>query len=239
MCTVTYLPIGKTEFYLTSNRDEGTSRAIAIPPKKYKVGNVSVFYPKDPQGNGTWIAVSEKNYTVCLLNGAFKKHIHQPPYRMSRGLVVLDFFKYNDAVEFNKKYDFKGIEPFTMLIICTTDELCFYELRWDGERTYLSHIDEDKPHIWSSATLYSQEVIAQRKSWFIDFLNNNPTFTKEDIIHFHKFGGTGNITNDILMNRDNIVRTVSISMVHRSNKDLYMNYTDVISNETESIRVIK
>ncbi len=239
MCTVTYLPVGKTEFYLTSNRDEKTARAEAIPPKKYKINNISVFFPKDPQAGGTWIAASEKNYTLCLLNGGYKKHIPEPHYRLSRGLMLLDFFNYNDAVAFKRNYDFKGIEPFTLLIICTTDEICFYELRWDGQTAFLNHVDEDKPHIWSSVTLYTDEVIAERKGWFDDFLRDKPHFSKEDIIHFHKFGGSGNSSNDLLMNRDNITRTVSISMVHRTANNLFMNYTNVISKETESIRVIR
>ena len=119
------------------------------------------------------------------------------------------------------------------------DELCFYELRWDGERTYLNHVDEDKPHIWSSATLYSDEIIAERKNWFTDFLNTNSNFTKDDIFNFHKFGGSGNKENDILMNREGISKTVSITMVHRSENDLSMSYINTITNETESIRIIK
>ena len=100
MCTVTYIPSNKDSYILTSNRDESPQRASAEIPKKYKIFDQDIFFPRDPQAGGTWIASSEENYTLCLLNGAFKKHKWNPPYRMSRGLVLLDFFKYNNTNKF-------------------------------------------------------------------------------------------------------------------------------------------
>ena len=110
MCTVTYIPLSKNEFYLTSNRDEKSTRAEAIPPKKYKINNTAVYFPKDPQAGGTWIAASEKKYTLCLLNGANKNHIKKESYRLSRGQMLLDFFNYNDAIHFKQNYNFNKIE---------------------------------------------------------------------------------------------------------------------------------
>ena len=153
--------------------------------------------------------------------------------------MLLDFFNYNDAVSFTKMYDFKNIEPFTLLIICTTDELCFYELKWDGEKTYLSHVDEDKPNIWSSATLYSEETISQRKIWFTDFLKHHPQFSMDDILKFHKFGGNEDIETKLLMNKNDKVLTLSTTMVHRTPENLYMHHINTITDKSESIRVIR
>jgi hypothetical protein len=238
MCTVTYLPISSTEFILTSNRDERVNRAIALQPKQYRITDKNIYFPKDAEAGGTWIAASENNYTLCLLNGGFQKHLHQPPYRISRGIMLLDFFKYNDAVLFSKSYNFIGIEPFTLLIICTTNTLCFYKLVWDGKNVFLQHVDEDKPHIFSSATLYNKETIAARQFWFNDFLSKQ-NFSQEAILHFHQFAGDGNAEHNVLMNKNNVLKTVSITTVHRSTSNLMMHYLDTQSNTETSLRVIK
>ncbi|GBL36066.1 hypothetical protein EMGBS15_16610 [Filimonas sp.] len=90
MCTVTYLPVSSSSFILTHNRDEHHTRAIALLPEKKTMQDIEIIFPTDQQGGGTWIATS-KEFTLCLLNGGFEKHIPSPPYRHSRGLVILDF----------------------------------------------------------------------------------------------------------------------------------------------------
>src|SRR4051812_5816730 len=104
MCTVTYLPKSKDSFILTSSRDEKPLRKIARPPSIHKRGKQLILFPKDPQGGGTWIAVSESGQTICLLNGAFDKHIPEPPYRKSRGIVALDALQFNTLDSFGKEY---------------------------------------------------------------------------------------------------------------------------------------
>ena len=115
MCTVTYLPQSGNSFILTSNRDEDVLRQTALPIDKYKINNVQVYYPKDPKAGGTWIATGSNGFTVCLFNGAFKAHKSTHNYRKSRGLVLLDFFNYQNQYDFIAQYDFSNIEPFSYL----------------------------------------------------------------------------------------------------------------------------
>lgn len=89
MCTVTYLPVS-TGFVLTQNRDEAPTRSPQIISKEKRFGT-ELLFPKDTKAGGTWIATARDGRTACLLNGAFEKHKHEPPYRLSRGLVLLDF----------------------------------------------------------------------------------------------------------------------------------------------------
>jgi uncharacterized protein with NRDE domain len=117
MCTVSFLPKKGNSFILTSNRDEDMLRQTALPFQKYSLNNKSLYYPKDPKAGGTWIATEPNSFTVCLLNGAFKAHTPNPPYNKSRGIVLLDFFKYNNQYDFIKQYDFSNIEPFTLLFV--------------------------------------------------------------------------------------------------------------------------
>ena len=73
MCTVTFLPLGNTDFILTSNRDEQRLRET-LPPKIYEEDGVEMLFPKDKVAGGTWIGTSSKKRLVCVLNGGFIKH---------------------------------------------------------------------------------------------------------------------------------------------------------------------
>lgn len=238
MCTVTFLPCGNADYILTSNRDEKNVRKKAQPPRKFIHGNFSVFYPKDREAGGTWIATGKKHFTLCLLNGAFEKHLHAPPYRKSRGLVVLDFFAFENAEDFATRYDFTGIEPFTLVMLDTSSSLRLHELRWDGQRITLTPKDAGIPHIWSSVTLYEKAVIAQRSEWFSNWLKDRQEFRMDEIICFHEFGGTGDKANDLLMNRGNEVLTVSITSIAHQNGNMRMHYKDIPQDITYSIQIL-
>ncbi len=216
---------------LTSNRDESVLREPAWPPALYTHSNHQVMYPKDPKGGGTWLATSSNHFTLCLLNGAFERHVPNPPYRQSRGLVVTDFFKYNDVDLFVRNYLFTGIEPFTLVMIQHQSVVTIHELRWDGKTVYVKTIDGAQPQIWSSATLYDPEVIAARKEWFADFLTMNIEPGLQDMLSFHHFGGSGDSGTDILMNRNNILRTISITAVKVCETGTYMLYEDIVTDK--------
>ena len=239
MCTVTYLPQGNHSFILTSNRDEDVKRLIALPIKKYKINNVEVYYPKDTKGGGTWIASGSNGFTVCLYNGAFKKHIPIGNYKKSRGLVVLDFFNYQNQNDFIEQYNFTNIEPFSIVFVKhQNNKIGLCELKWDGKQTYHLNHDASLPHIWSSVTLYAEEVIKQREEWFNDWTLKNETFTKESILMFHHFGGNGNKENDLVMNRLS-KKTVSICCINKRNEsETEIVYEDVIDKKVYTNKIL-
>ncbi len=230
MCTLTYLPNNNGGFILTSNRDEQISRKTTLPPESYEHYGIEVVYPKDTQGGGTWLAAAENGFTLCLLNGAFYKQVSKPPYRKSRGLVVLDFFRYNQVSTFIHQYNFEGIEPFTLIIIEKQLYPVLHQLRWDGTTLHHVVLNEHEPHIWSSATLYNAETIAERELWFKEWLAITPEPHIHDMLHFHHFGGKGDKHNDLLMNRDNRLKTLSISSVKHCVDGYFMLYEDLQEN---------
>jgi hypothetical protein len=239
MCTVTFLPLEHEGFILTSNRDERPDRKKALPPQLYQVFDSQVVFPKDAQANGTWIAATENGFTLCLLNGAFETHTHKPPYRLSRGLMLLDFFKFKNVQRFVKEYDFTGIEPFTLLIINETSKLSLTEIRWDeAEKLTVTEKDTNQPHIWSSATLYPLPIRQQRENWFAEWLLHKEKYEVEDILHFHHFGGTGNKNNDILMDRG-VIETVSITAIRHYEQKKEITYEDLLSFEIFSFELEK
>ena len=227
MCTVTFIPVnGKT--FITSNRDEKTLRQKAHPPAIYSVNGQKILFPKDGAAGGSWIAVNEQYGTAVLLNGGFVKHRVNPPYRMSRGILLLEVVQVTNPVYFFQQTDLSGIEPFT--IIHFNNQL--HQLTWTGDVKHCRQLDPSKPTIWSSVTLYEQPVIAKRERWFADFLINNPIPDQESILDFHMNTGDGDKQNDLVMNRDNKLTTVSITSVEIMEQHCSMKYADRLSNET-------
>lgn len=232
MCTLTYLPIKNNTCIITSNRDESVLRKTS-PPKIKSINNKKVLFPKDEQAGGSWIATADNGWTVCLLNGAFEKHIPNPPYRKSRGLVLLDVFSFDSIKNFLDDYDLNGIEPFTMILSECIPGLKLTELRWDGKERYIKNIPAGKPNVWASASLYTPFVIEKRKKWFHDWLAENKKFTVDSIRKFHHFLGEGDIANDIKMKRGDSLMTVSITSIVFDGKKTKMIYEDLIKKESE------
>lgn len=228
MCTVTYIP-AQGRVFLTSNRDEKSWRYPAIPPQEYDFSSGKIYFPKDANAGGTWLAVHENGNAIVLLNGGFKFHESRPPYRKSRGLILLDLIEHDSPFDFFRSINLEEIEAFT-LVIWQDKEL--FECRWDGEKKYAKQIDKTVPHIWSSATLYNEEITAKRKGWFEEWLKNNDEFSQKDILHFHQFTGDGDAHNDLAMNRDGKVFTVSITGIEISDHKAQITYLDLQENKT-------
>ncbi|MFT5761245.1 MAG: hypothetical protein ACI8WA_000355 [Polaribacter sp.] len=221
MCTVTYLPIGESDFILTSNRDELLSRKT-IEPKEYFEDGVKLTYPKDEIAGGTWIGLSDKNRLVCLLNGGFEVHKREAMYKMSRGIIVKAILKSDNFEKYITAFDFTGIEPFTIVLVDWNSKLTTYELVWDGKEKHFSKLKQE-PKIWSSSTLYTKEEKQLRKDWFADWLANQSGFTQEEILKFHHNSEVGTPENSPKMKRS-YIETVSITSVKKSNKIVSLNY---------------
>ena len=227
MCTVSYLHTGKNSFILTSNRDENPNRGTDSPDNHVTIaGNESLLFPKDQLAGGTWIAASKKNQIACLLNGAFIKHKHSPPYRKSRGLILLDFFQYKDPEEFNAMINLNEIEPFTMVMI---SDYRLYELKYDGVKKYFNMLDAESNHLWSSATLYDAETSEKKENKFRQWIRNEKNKTPESILQFHGL----NNPEGFILNKDH-VKTVSITSVINNGKQLEMRYHDILDSTSVS-----
>ena len=137
MCTLTFFPTHNNGFILTSNRDESPRRETK-PPDFYMEEGTRLLYPRDMQAGGTWIGVSAKQRVVCLLNGGFTAHEREAEYRMSRGIIVKDLLLAEDPLPTIDKYDFHGIEPFTVVVVDWNESLRIFELVWDLSLIHIS-----------------------------------------------------------------------------------------------------
>ncbi len=227
MCTVTYIPRAEGGFILTSNRDESPARTTRKLDRNQRNGQQLVF-PRDAGAGGTWIALSNADRVVCLLNGAFTQHKHQPPYKKSRGIMVLEFFDHANVSAFAKNYDFQGMEPFTMIVLESQD---LRVLRWNEAQLHDEQLKPTGHYIWSSATLYSTDVQTQREQWFNNWLDGRTDFSRQAILDLHRQGGADDNWNGFIMNRNNLVRTVSITSIQRKHNQLDMRYESLMHDE--------
>lgn len=238
MCTVTFVPI-RQGYLLCSNRDERISRAQTLPPARYDEVGMHLFYPRDMESTGTWIAASSGGLTFCLLNGAFEAHIPAPPYRKSRGLILLEILKAGSADKFLINQSLEGIEPFTLVMISENSAvLQLQELRWDGRKVWLQDIDSGIPAIWSSSTLYPPETRRQRELWFREWLQQHPEPTREDLFQFHSYGGSDDQENNLIMKRPNDRQTISITAVQLKDGKKSMLFHNLISATDHELEIV-
>lgn len=228
MCTVSFYK-DTQKVIVTSNRDEKTERPIAIPPQKVTHNNLFFYYPIDPQANGSWFGVKQTGGILVLLNGAEKKHISNPPYTKSRGLIFLDILKSDNFLQNWNNIELLNIEPFT-LIAFENDEL--YQLSWNGNLKKELKLDANIPHIWSSTTLYEEETILKRKNWFYDFLDSkNKPLESNDFISFHKNTEASDQENGLIINRNGKMLTKNITQCTLFENSFKIIHQDLILNE--------
>jgi len=233
MCTVTYLPTSGG-FILTHNRDEAPVRSPTAISRE-KTGDDVLLFPRDTKAGGAWVVTAKSGKSACLLNGAFVKHRHEPPYRRSRGLMLLDFFEWAQPGDFFQNYDLEGIEPFTFLYFHRHEAT---ELRWDGSQRYLKRLDAAAPHFWCSATLYPPEMQARRERVFRDWLSARQTSPSPgSLVALHRTGSIGDPENDYIMNRGGRVCTVSITQIILTFGISKMRYLDLLEGNRDTRRL--
>ena len=195
----------------------------SLPPCMRSIKKNS-YFPKDGDAGGSWIALHENGNAAVLLNGAFEKHVSMSPYRKSRGKIFLNIIADEGPVRYFHQLDLDQIEPFT-LVLLEKDSL--YECRWDGKNKHYQQLKQHRPYIWSSCTLYEKSNVEKREQWFAAFLSRNPRPTQKDILEFHQFTGDGDTKNDLLMEREGVYATVSITSMLLTRDRGSMKYLDL------------
>lgn len=234
MCTVSYINTNGVVI-ITSNRDEKLIRPAAIAPRNYYLNGKNITYPKDPQAGGTWFAIDEFGNALVLLNGGIVKHNPQFSYRKSRGLIALDIISDPSPKDFWQQINLDNIEPFTLVLY---QKLKLYELIWDGSEKRTTQLDESENHIWSSVTLYSEEVRKERTSWFVDFLQDRNEVSATEMLSFHQNTKQEDAENGLVINRENTLKTLSVTQVIIEQNKGTMQYYDLVKAQDFSTSFI-
>lgn len=232
MCTVSFYR-SDSKVVITSNRDEHIDRPLAIPPKKYKYKDARLYFPKDAKAGGSWFIVKSDASVFVLLNGAEKKHLPKPPYRMSRGIILLELAVANQLNETWKFIHLENIEPFTIIAYFNNS---LVQLRWNGKEKEYKLLDVNLAYIWSSSTLYQPEIIKKRELWFVDFLKlKNYHVNEDELINFHTNTENNDEENGLIINRNHKMLTKNITQVVLKNNHLQLTHYDLITKETTKI----
>jgi hypothetical protein len=86
--------------------------------------------------------------------------------------------------------------------------------------------------MWSSVTLYSEEIRKKRSGWFTDFLKTRKEITALDMLDFHKNTEGDDSENGLIINRENTLKTLSVTQFHIEKNKSVFEYHDLI-NEKE------
>ena len=153
------------------------------------------------------------------------KHKRKSWYRHSRGKIVNDILLSDNYVEELEKYDLSYIEPFTLIVVDWSVSLCMYELVWDEKKRHFKELSLES-RIWSSSTLYTDEMKMIRRQWFEDFFKENE-YTKANSVDFHENYGEGNKDLDLQIDKG-VLKTVSITSVVKRGVCVEMLYKDLL-----------
>ncbi len=231
MCTVSFV-YANDSFLLTSNRDEKITRPSAIEPKIYQTKTKKIIYPKDAKAGGTWFVVDEFGNAIILLNGGKTKHIVKDKYRLSRGIIVLELMASDAIVSTWKGIDLTDIEPFTLVVLENKKP---YQLQWSGEEKFTDELEINQTYIWSSSTLYAPEIQQQRAQWFSQYMNKNNNISAELMRFFHKNTESKDNKNGLIINRDNLLKTLSVTQAVISRNSVSVNHSDLIQDKEYAI----
>ncbi len=209
MCTVSYIT-RNNEVYITSNRDEQKDRNAVAKPQSIQLENRKITFPQDAKSGGTWFAYDNLNTVIVLLNGAKEKHQKQLGYRKSRGLIVLEIIENLDPLSYWKIIDLEGIEPFTLILLFKTN---LFHLQWDGVEKHQLQLNEKENHIWSSSTLYTNEIQLERRKWFESFQKSAEILDSESILNFHSTTHSDDKMNGLVIDRFNEIVTINITQL--------------------------
>ena len=230
MCTVSFV-CSKDKIIITSNRDEKIIRPSAIPPKNYTLNGKNIIYPKDSKAGGTWFVVDENGTVLVLLNGADEKHQVQVQYRKSRGQIVLEMISSASPMDFWNEIDLENIEPFTLVLF---QDKQLFQLRWNGIKKSTIVLETDKNYVWSSSTLYPKTIREQRAIWFYSFLEVNPEITEAKMLHFHRYTENDNDENGLVINRNDELKTLSITQSVIEKNKVMIRYLDLMAENEYS-----
>ncbi len=225
MCTVVFYPT-MDKLFFASIRDESPSRGKASVPAYFTNNSLHYLAPFDPTGGGTWVGINEKQSIIILLNGGFKKHVRKEKYRISRGLIVKELLSEEMPVVKWSLMDLEEVEPFTLIV--WSDKKLF-QLVWDGESKHRILVSSNNPHIWSSSTLYSNEVKEIRKNLFNEWIKNIDEFSESELLNF--FSSFKNLQQGFIMNRDEKVKSLSITFLELSTEKAEITYHELATQK--------
>lgn len=229
MCTVSFYK-DKQQTIITSNRDEHHSRPQSFAPSIYNTKEHQLIFCKDAQANGTWMVLRNDGVAIVLLNGAFERHAINPPYKKSRGLVLLDIINEKDCLQKYIEYDLTNIEPFTIIIY---NNHSLHECIWNGNEKFITEKPTEEKYIWSSVTLYDKPFRDKKHELYQQLIQSKEEINNEDILQFHH--SKQDTENGFVINRNNQLLTFSVTQIVLTNTLATFYHHDIINDKNYTL----
>ncbi|MBY7661761.1 hypothetical protein F0259_19215 [Vibrio cyclitrophicus] len=182
MCSVSWL-LEENGYQVFFNRDEQKARALAMPPKQYRVNGVDIIMPLDPTGGGSWISINEFGLSLCLLNN-YQGIVPAGPL-VSRGLLLKNLSSSRNISKLSEAFhqlDLHSFAPFTLLAFApnlTKNSGLVIAYMWDGIQQKI--VDTDSPLFSSGVDL--ERVQAYRKAKYDQLMETGKN--QQNLLMFH------------------------------------------------------
>jgi uncharacterized protein with NRDE domain len=110
------------------NRDESILRSKAVLPQIYCERGTQFIMPKDPDGQGSWIAVNEYGFIFVLLND-YQGQLKTTSDLISRGQLVRSLASCQNLTQINdvvNNWSLKRSQPFQLGVISHQSQLLWH-----------------------------------------------------------------------------------------------------------------
>lgn len=179
MCTLNWQQF-EDSLCIAFNRDESPFRPTALLPDIHRDSGVRFIMPKDPVGQGSWIAANEFGLVICLLNdyqGNLKPDNGQ---LVSRGQIVRQLASLKtleEIIDWWQNYDFAQVQPFQLCVLSMSFQPIW--LSYNGMEKQQNKLPNS---VFSSGHPQAQEVYKRRTRHVRHF----EIKTKQDLIDLHR-----------------------------------------------------
>lgn len=207
MCTVSVVP-AKGAYIFTFSRDEAPDRYTPLFAEQQQLPHKKIFFAKDSRAGGSWFTADDRGNIAMLFNGAFCRHEHNDSCTKSRGIILMELFAATGMKMHFEKAAFTGTAPFSVILF---EQGILYRLTWDGLQKHVTALLRETGYIFSSATLYNENIQAARRQWLAHYLKTQQHIDGGALLHFHTTYNDGDKENGLVIKRPGSCSTLSIS----------------------------
>lgn len=212
------------------NRDESRLRPVAEPPKVLQDQRTRFIMPKDPQGQGSWIAANEYGFVFVLLNdylGLMKSEYEL----ISRGLLIrtlANCMSWSEVLYTVEQWPLGQSQPFQLGVLTLTRQQFWH---YDGVVSKLKAQSLPKS-LFSSGHQDAKAIINRRREYMTTLSPRSVAELVHTFRGHHPSGGkgsshdlvTGNCTS-FCMHRDD-AHTQSLSCIQVYTDKVTFEYWD-------------
>lgn len=209
MCTVSIIP-WSGGVRLVINRDELRTRAAGERPRVVEIrGGRRGLWPVDPLGGGTWVGAHDAGLVMAILNGNPKPRPEPPRDPISRGVLIPDLMRCDDAGGVMTSLSRTDLDRFASFRLVAADARRVMDAYWD--RSSLTIRERGVEPVCFVSSGLGDGCVEPRLELFESMMRDRGvTAAVQDAFHGHAWGDRPEIS--VMMSRDD-ARTVSVTRV--------------------------